>query len=177
MDKKKNKLKIGKSSNSQLYLDRINFKIPKSNRSTRVFNQLSYRKFLPDSKSSQSAIEFIILIGVVIFFFTVFFIALSQSMSEKTRQRQSNSVEDVAINVQEEINLASKSSEGYNRNFKIPYDIGGRKYDINLTQGLVYIKTSDNKDALALPVQNVSGQLRKGDNLIKKNNGIIYLNP
>lgn len=129
------------------------------------------------NNKSQSSIEFVVLIGVVIFFFTVFFIALSESMSEKTRQRQSNSVEDVAINVQEEINLASKSSDGYNRKFEIPYDIDGRKYDINLTQGLVYIKTSDNRDALALPVQNVSGQLIKGDNLIKKNNGIIYLNP
>jgi len=82
----------------------------------------------------------------------------------------------VALIVQDEINLALKSSEGYNREFKIPEKIINQDYDINLTGGLVYIITEDEKSAIALSIANVSGQIKKGYNLIKKENGIIYLN-
>jgi hypothetical protein len=128
------------------------------------------------SKRSQSAIEFVILTGVLIFFFTIFFIVLSESGSERTIQKQKMDVEDVAIAVQNEINLALESSDGYNRNFKVPEDINGRDYEINIIEGLIYIKTSDNKNAMALPVQNVTGNISKGDNKITKKEGIVYLN-
>lgn len=165
-----------KKGNSHFDFENKLIKIPKSKCST---SQSEFKdKFIHilNSNRSQSAIEFVILVGVVIFFFTIFFIVLNESMSEKTIQKQKMNVEDVAIAVQNEINLASESSEGYSRQFKIPDNINGRDYQINITEGLVYLKTSDNKNAMALPVRVVTGQLVKGSNTIKKNESGIFLN-
>lgn len=128
------------------------------------------------SKSSQSAIEFLILTGFLLFSFTVFFVAIQGNMSDKLKERQEIAVKNIAVAVQDEINLASQSMDGYYRQFKIPEEINGKDYEINIIEGLVYLKTLDGKYAIALPVQNVAGDLVKGTNTIKKENEVVKLN-
>lgn len=128
-------------------------------------------------KRSQSAVEFIILIGVVIFFFTLFFISVNESMGDKVKEKRNIAIKDIAASVQDEINLASKSSNGYSRQFKVPYDVNGQEYNLTITGDMIYVKSSDNRQAVALPVPTISGDVVKGDNLIKKEGGMIYLNP
>lgn len=129
------------------------------------------------NKKSQSAIEFLILVGFVLFFFTVFFLTIQENMSDKIKQRTNLAMKDIALAVQNEITLASKASEGYSREFKIPEKINSRDYKINITENLVSIKTLDNKYAMALPVATATGQITKGINIIKKENGEIKINP
>ena len=128
-------------------------------------------------KKSQTSIEFLVLIGTVMFFFVLFFIAIHENMSDKIRERQNIMFKEVALSVQDEINLALKSSEGYERSFNIPNDINGKSYEINLVEGTVYIKSDDEKISMAFPVASVSGEVVKADNIIKKQGEIIYLNP
>jgi len=129
------------------------------------------------SNLAQSAIEFLILTGFLLFSFTILFVAIQGNMSDKIRERQELAVKSVAIAVQDEINLASQSMDGYYRQFKIPKEINGREYEINITDGVVYLRTIDGKYAIALPVQNVTGYLEKENpNIIRKENGIVYLN-
>jgi uncharacterized protein (UPF0333 family) len=128
------------------------------------------------NKKGQGALEFLILIGIVIFFFTLFFVLISQSMGDNQKEKRNLAIEEIAISVQDEINLASKSSDGYSREFKIPNDIDGKNYNITIVDDLVYVKTSDNKEAISLPIMNINGQIEKGNNLIKKQNGSVYLN-
>ncbi len=128
-------------------------------------------------KKHQTASEFLILAGVVMFFFVAFFIAVNENLSDKLRQKQTNSVKEIAIIVQDEINLAFKSIDGYYREFKIPEDINGIDYDISITEDLVYVITDDGRDAIALQSAEVTGQPIKGINIIKKEEGKIYLNP
>jgi len=128
------------------------------------------------SKLSQSAIEFLILTGFLLFSFTIFFLVIQGNMSDKLKERQALAVKNVAITVQDEINLAFQSSDGYYRQFKIPENINGAGYEINITEGLVYIKTYDGKYTTALPVKNVTGEVNKTDNIIKKEKGVIKLN-
>ena len=111
------------------------------------------------------------------FFFVAFFIAVNENLSDKLRQKQTNSVKEIAIIVQDEINLAFKSIDGYYREFKIPEDINGIDYDISITEDLVYVITDDGRDAIALQSAEVTGQPIKGINIIKKEEGKIYLNP
>jgi len=127
-------------------------------------------------KKAQSAIEFVILIGVVIFFIMVFFLVINEKIADKEKEKRDILVEDIATNVQDEINLALKSSDGYMRQFKIPNDIYGQDYKINITDGMVYVRSSDYKHAIALPVPMVIGDVKIGDNIIKRENGMIYLN-
>ena len=128
-------------------------------------------------KKHQTASEFLILAGVVIFFFTVFFMAVNENLSDKLRQKQTNSAKEVALTVQDEINLAFESIDGYYREFKIPEDINGIDFNISITEGLIYLVTDNGRDAIALQTAEVTGQPIKGINIIKKVGGIIYLNP
>ena len=115
------------------------------------------------------------LIGFLLFFFTIFFIAIQERMSDTIKEKRDVLVKDIAMIVKDEINLALEASDGYNRKFKIPLDIDGKDYDINLTEGMVYVRIQD-KNAIALPVANVTGNIAKGTNIIKKENGEIKLN-
>jgi hypothetical protein len=138
---------------------------------------MNFIKMEKKSKHSQGSMEFIILTGVIIFFLTLFFISVNENISSNTKQKQNLAVEEIAETVKNEINLASKSSDGYSRKFRIPDDINGENYNVSITGKMIYVRTSENKKAIALPVPSLTGQAVKGENIIKKEGGIIYLNP
>jgi hypothetical protein len=127
-------------------------------------------------KKSQSSTEFIILIGFILFVFTVFILIVNENMSDRMRQQQNLMIKDLALSVQNEIDMALEASDGYQRRFNIPDKIANKNYEINITQSMVYIRTLDGKNAMAIPVKNVSGDVVKGTNLIKKENGEIKIN-
>lgn len=130
-------------------------------------------------RKSQSAVEFVILVGFVLFFFTVFFLAIQGNMSDQLKQKKDMEIKEVALTVQDEINLALSASDGYSREFQIPANINGQEYTISLNGDMVYIRTNDGKHAMALPISNVTGDIKKSPevNLIKKDGGRILLNP
>ena len=127
-------------------------------------------------KKSQSALEFIILIGAMLFFFIALSLTFQQNIAEKGKQQRNLEVQELALAVQNEIDLATGSSDGYERNFNIPDKLLNIGYQITLTEGFVYIITDDDKHALALPIKNITGEILKGNNLIKKINGQVFLN-
>ena len=127
-------------------------------------------------KNAQTALEFIILVAFILFFFIIFFVAVNGNISDKAREQRDIAVRDVAIAVRDEINLAFQSSDGYYRAFVIPDDINGLDYNILLIEDMVYINTSDNKYAMALPIHKVTGQIVKNQNTIKKEDGEIKIN-
>jgi len=97
-------------------------------------------------------------------------------MQEKSQEKKTIVIKDIVRTVQEEIDLAVKSSNGYRREFKIPEKIINNDYEISIFEGIVYAKTTDQKHAIAVNVKNVTGTITKGTNLITKQNGIVYLN-
>lgn len=124
----------------------------------------------------QSAIEFFVLVIAVLFVFTSLFIAVQYNVSDKTKERANLEVKEIAFTVRDEINLAFSTTDGYERRFTIPQRAANQPYDITIIGGFVYIKTDDERFAIALPVLNVTGDVRVGENLIRKQNGIVYLN-
>lgn len=127
-------------------------------------------------RKAQVAIEFIIIIGAVFFFVSIFFLAVQENMREEIEAKQNILVKEIALIVQDEINLALESGNGYTRNFKIPERAGNLEYEITITSGVVFIKTKDEKYALTLPVADVTGDINISNNKIEKINGAIYLN-
>ena len=127
-------------------------------------------------KRAQTAVEFIILISFVLLVFTMFFLLIQSNLSDNKKYMSTREVKELALTVQEEINLASDSVDGYYREFKIPLVAGNEDYDINLTEGFVYIRTKSGRNSIALPVRVVEGNILKGDNFIKKQNGGVKLN-
>ena len=127
-------------------------------------------------KKGQSAIEFVMLVGAVFFFFLIFLSVIQISNANKTNENKGLVLREITLTIQNEINLAAESIDGYYREFYIPEKILGSDYEINVTEGIVYVRTLDNKHALVLPTAEVNGNARLGDNIIRKENGQVFLN-
>ena len=83
-------------------------------------------------------------------------------------------MQNVALSVRDEINLAAGSSEGYRRNFTIQENILGKDYFINVSEGIVYVSIGNK--GFSYITANVNGSINKGVNSLKKENGTVYLN-
>ena len=128
-------------------------------------------------KRGQTAIEFVIIVGFVLFFMVAFLAAVQSNINDKLVRNRDIAIKDTALTLVDEINLAHSVSDGYYRNFTLPNVVAnGVDYKINVTSGTVYIITNDGRNALALSALNVTGQPRPGKNSIIKNNGIVCLN-
>ncbi|MDP2925048.1 MAG: hypothetical protein Q8N99_01620 [Nanoarchaeota archaeon] len=125
---------------------------------------------------SQSSIEFIILIGFVMFGFLLFFLFINEMGGLKNKEHRNLELKNLAMSIKDEISLASKSSDGYFRQFYIPNNLQGKEISVNITGEMVYINTIDQKEGIAYPVQAVNGQPILGNNTIRKQGGEIYLN-
>lgn len=129
-----------------------------------------------DNTKSQTAIEFLILVGLVLFGFTVFFMIIQGNMSDDINEQRDLAIKELALSVQNEIDLASQSAEGYQRKFRLPATINGMDYTIDIDQNMVYITAGDGNHAMALPVQNTTGTIIIGVNTIKKEDGQVKIN-
>jgi uncharacterized protein YpmB len=125
-------------------------------------------------KRGQGIIEFVVLFGVALLFFVVIMASIQEKQSQRNKEKERIIVQNIALDVQDEINLAAGSSDGYRRNFQIPANILGKDYEIEITQGYVVAKLDGY--IVDYEVFNVTGLIIEGDNLIRKENGIVYLN-
>ncbi len=121
--------------------------------------------------------EFVLLVSVIIFFFAIFFVVISEKTGSRIAEKNNLEIKYIAFVVQDEINLASESSEGYYRKFRVSKDINGQAYNLSVINEMIYVKTLNNKYAIALPILPISGQVVLGENIIEKKEGIVYLNP
>jgi hypothetical protein len=127
------------------------------------------------NQRGQSAIEFIIVLGVVLFFFVLFFGAIKISQGDKEKENRDMLFQNIALDVRDEINIASGASDGYYRDFTIPQNVLGTDYEINLTDiGYVYLKSE--RYAVSYKAVRINGDIQKGVNIIRKENGQVYLN-
>lgn len=129
-----------------------------------------------ESAKGQSAIELLIIVGAAVFIFLIFMIAVQVNISDETDRNRNFIAREIALTVQHEIKLAHESIDGYRREFEIPLKITNLDYDIDIADGLVFVRTTNGKYALSLPVDDVTGDAVKGENVIRKENGVVYLN-
>ena len=92
-------------------------------------------------KKAQGTIEFIVLFGAILFFFISFFAIIQGNIEDKNEDKEKILLQNTALSLRDEINLAAESSEGYFREFTLPENILGREYEINITDRFVYITT------------------------------------
>ncbi len=122
----------------------------------------------------QSGIEFLVTMGIALLFFTLFFLAITYDTQDKRIEKEGKIINNLALSIKEEINLASSSGEGYIREFNVPGKILGKNYEISIVDNHIYIR-SENK-AMSLKVGIVDGEIQKGENIIMKRKGEVYLN-
>ncbi len=124
----------------------------------------------------QSALEFMLLVGVVMFLFVTLYGVLNLQLSEQAKQGVYESLLDRIQAVQDEIGLAYAAENGYQRVFTLEPKVYGLTYNMTLVDGFVYARTLNGNFAISQPVLNVSGQLIIGSNVIKKANGVVSIN-
>ena len=90
-------------------------------------------------RGAQSAIEFIILIGVFLFIFLIFLFVVQGNISGRVIENKNLAFQELALTVQDEINLAIESSEGYYREFEIPENMANTDYNISVVNGFIYL--------------------------------------
>lgn len=127
-------------------------------------------------RRAQVAIEFLIIVSALVFFVSILLLTIQNKQENESYNRQNIQLKEIALTIQNEINLALKSSDGYSRNFEIPPTSGNQEYEVTILPGIVYINTTDTRHALSLPVPAVIGNINKTKNKIEKINGKIYLN-
>lgn len=125
-------------------------------------------------KRGQGAIEFVVIFGALLAFFIIFFSIVQLNIADKNEDKERVIAQSVALDIQNEINIAAEASEGYIREFSIPQSILGKDYDVNILQGRMHFDMEGY--STSYQVSNVTGSLIKGNNIIRKKNGEVTLN-
>jgi hypothetical protein len=128
-------------------------------------------------EKGQSAVEFFMITGALLFFVVGFLAAINFNIYDRNIDKIEIQLNEVAKSIQDEINLASESTEGYWRTFQVPENIGTRDLIVEIVDEGVYVKTDDDRFATSYSVRNVTGEIKVGPNNITKRDGIVYLNP
>ncbi len=118
--------------------------------------------------------EFIMLIVLAFMIMIVFTVVGRERMVDLRKEAEFVALKDVAIAVQSEIFTATNVEEGYIREFGLPASLDGTNYTIWISGGYL-IAVSENHD-YTLRISPVAGNVTKGANVIKKENGAVYLN-
>jgi len=82
---------------------------------------------------AQSSLEFAVLCGMFMIMFVAFFFILSDRMIDFQNQKMERAAYDLMYKVQNELNMALKVHDGYNRTFWLPLQLYGQNYTINIS--------------------------------------------
>lgn len=123
---------------------------------------------------AQAAMEFMILVGVLLFIFVIMLGVVSSKTTYIAKKRETMTGEDIVTKVQKEINLAARVLDGYSREFTLPEKIGNKDYNISMAGNEVILSLEGQDFWRVIP--SVVGNITKGNNKINKTNGVIYLN-
>ena len=134
------------------------------------------RSLSQNNFKGQSAVEFFILVGAVFFFFITFAFIIQINNADKIGETRNTVAREIAFTIQDEINLASLSGEGYSRSFTLPSSLAGLDYNASIVGESVFVRTDNGRHALSLPVPLIVGDLNIGENQIKSFGGNICLN-
>lgn len=143
-------------------------------------------------KKSQNAVEFMLVIFMVMIGFTALVLIMNDKSVEYSDERSLNSLIDVSRILETEIDLALKNEVGYKRKFRLPQKILNHDYVFEFRNGTslesnmsIFTIKYENTDVLSaehyfFTTPNITGTIyvnnNQGNNTIKKMDGYICLN-
>lgn len=126
-------------------------------------------------KKAQVSMEFVFLVGLAFTVMVVFISSTRSEFNDLRNEEERTLLKDASYMVQHEIIIASNLKDGYLRNFEIPEKLGDEiPYNITLVNNTLISASAGYENVLNVPA--VSGNIKKGQNIINKTGGIIYLN-
>ena len=124
---------------------------------------------------AQVALEFVLLIGIVMMVFFVFEIFVREHLSDMQSDTDYYQLKDIALSVQTELNKAVTLEDGYHRTFEIPTNLDGDEYNITQVGDFLMFSTAESEYSVTVPA--FTGMVVKGDNQITKTDGELEVNP
>ncbi len=139
-----------------------------------------------NKKRGQSAFEAVMITGVMLLIFSVFFIVISNKSIDSKKQQDLALLDDTAKIIVGELDLAVAAEDGYQRTFEIPLSLGQIYFNITLLSDslqsahseviLQSINTTYDLIAIGTVSGIVNGTLQKGDNIVQKKQNIVCVN-
>jgi len=127
-------------------------------------------------KKSQTAIEFVVLVGLVALTAVIFMLASLGQIKEFQDRKEYILIKDMALKLQTEVTLAATSEDGYQRQFTLPDKLEETiNYSITIKNNETIIVHSD-KSLYAVSIPKVKGNITKNTNTITKTGGVVNLN-
>ncbi len=125
-------------------------------------------------KKGQMAIQFILLISFIFLVYLVFVSFQSSMVKDQEDQYRNIVVKDMALKLGEEVNLASRMKDGYQREVVLPNYLDGFNYSINIAGTELIVSSGDESFSVSIPP--INGSFVIGTNLICKQQNIICVN-
>ncbi|MBS3150718.1 hypothetical protein J4425_02860 [Candidatus Woesearchaeota archaeon] len=104
-------------------------------------------------KKSQAAIEFVIFVGVAVLVLMAYFWISNNYINMTYKQREIISGSDLVKELKNEINLAARVENNYNRHFKLPLSINGLDYSVSVNGREVAVTIGDDEYVGLLSVE------------------------
>jgi len=128
---------------------------------------------------AQSSLEFMVMVGIFMVVFLVFFAAFGDRFLDFQRQRDAEVAEDILFMVESEILITAGAHDGYSRGFQLPPKIAGHGYNITYNNSEVYIDYFDQEYVRSITVNMSSASILLGPgntNYICKFGSVVFLN-
>ncbi len=126
--------------------------------------------------NAQFAIEFVILIAFMFFIFLGFITVIASKVLDAKENERQKIAEDIATLVRNEIDLAKSVADGYNRIFSIPNKVEGSDYNIEIIDNRELVVNYIDKEYVSFLPEKVEGNINLGENAIRKEDGVVYIN-
>jgi hypothetical protein len=128
------------------------------------------------NKKAQFANEFLICVGLSIFIMIIFIAIISGEFKNLTNKKDFHFIRDFGLSLQRELIIANEVNDGYIRKINIPQNIKNFNYEINKIDNVIIITSTFSNKQHIFFVPYYNGSFKKGINIIKKENGVIYVN-
>ena len=92
---------------------------------------------------SQSSTEFMIFIGIGIIILMIYFGIANTYLNLSYRQKDIISGQDLAKQIKNEINLAARVEDNYERTFQVPSIAGGKQFSVHIESREITVKIND----------------------------------
>ncbi len=132
------------------------------------------RSLIDFARRAQVAFEFVVLVSVLFTALIVFTVFVRDNFSEMQSDTDYFKLKDVALSVKAELNLAIALEDGYQRSFFLPLTIDGLEYNITRENG--FLEFSSDGTEYTVNVPPFVGDVYKGNNVIRKVDGVVEVN-
>lgn len=91
----------------------------------------------------QSSMEFLALVSLSMFMLAVLYTVMADKQVETFQEQSQENAEQIANKVSFNLEMALVQGEGYSRVFSIPQNIAGKKYSLEVEDGVVKVDWGD----------------------------------